>query len=103
MICSTNLDISRLRRVFAVLFFKPEYKKSFLKLFITQQSLFGEDFDKLSEKIVKEQSIKFAKIYLVSKLDITNIVKQTYQNDGSFRVPPFLPNYNSTRGQGRGW
>ena len=54
MLCSTNLDISRLRRVFTAPLFKPEYIKSFLKLPITQQSLFGEDFYKLSEKVVKE-------------------------------------------------
>ena len=41
MHCITNLDISRLLRVFAPPFFKPKYKKSFLKLPITQQSLFG--------------------------------------------------------------
>ena len=55
MLCSTNLDIIRLRRVFAAQFFKPDYK-SFLKLPITQQPLFVEVFDKLSEKIIKEQS-----------------------------------------------
>ena len=56
MLCSTNLDISRLRRVFAAPFFKPDYKKSFLKLPITQQYLCCDDFDTVSEKVVKEQS-----------------------------------------------
>ena len=39
MLCSTNLDISILRRVFATPFFKPEYKKSFLKLSLSTISL----------------------------------------------------------------
>ena len=55
MLCSTNLDMSRLHRVCAAPFFKREYKKSFLKLPITQQFLFGKDFYKWSEKVVKEQ------------------------------------------------
>ena len=56
MLCSINVDISRLRRVFVASFFKREYRKSFLKLPITEQSLFAKDFDNLSEKVVKGQS-----------------------------------------------
>ena len=55
MLCSTNVDINRLYRVFAAPFFKPEYKNSFLKLAIIQKSSFGEDFYELSEEVIKEQ------------------------------------------------
>ena len=35
MLCSTNLDIITLYRVFAAPFFKPEYEKSLVPLFAT--------------------------------------------------------------------
>ena len=56
MLRFTNLNLSRLHRVFIVLFFKPEYKISFLKLHIIHQSLSGAEFEKSLENVIKEQS-----------------------------------------------
>ena len=95
MLCSTNLDISRLHRVFATPFFKLEYKKYFLKLPITQQSLFGEDFDKLSEKVIKEQS----SINKVLK-NTSSFQTRLYQSSRTFQQKQ--TNYNAARGRGKG-
>ena len=63
----TIYDIGRLRRVSAAPFLKHEYKKSYQKLLVIQLSLFGEDFDNLSEKV-----LKFSWLHLVSNLDLIN-------------------------------
>ena len=55
MICSANLDFNRFRRLLADPHLKQEFRKPLLKFPITHSSLFGEeDFDKSSEKVIKE-------------------------------------------------
>ena len=56
MLASTNLDLNRFRRILAAPHLKNEYKPSFLKLPITHSSLFGEDFEKSSDKVVREHN-----------------------------------------------
>ena len=38
----------------AVPYFKNEYKSAFLKLPVSRSSLFGDDFEKSSDKVIKE-------------------------------------------------
>lgn len=56
LICSSNLNLNRLRRTTVAPYLKPEYKSSILSLPVTHNNLFGSDFEKTTEAVVKEHS-----------------------------------------------
>ena len=56
LICSANLEFSRFRRILSSQYLKFQYKKSFLKLPVKHDNLFGEDFEKSSKRVIEEHS-----------------------------------------------
>ena len=99
MLTSVNLDLNRFRRILAAPHLKHEYKSSFLKLPVTHSSLFGEDFEKSSDKVIKEHNAISKVIKPKPKKFFSN---QSQSNQPPFRAnPPRGGNFRSQRG-GRG-
>ena len=75
--------------------FKPEYKKSFLKLPIT--SLL-RTFIKYQKKASQNNNllIKFSRIHLVSRLDFANLVDLSHKNKPPKCLVPLRPSFLQT-------
>ena len=56
LICSSNLQLSRFRRAMASHTLNTDIRKSVLSLPVTHKSLFGQDFQKSVEEIIKVQA-----------------------------------------------
>ena len=57
LICSSNLLLNRYRRASVSYHLKPDLRKQVLALPVKHDSLFGGDFDKSADIIVKEQAV----------------------------------------------
>ena len=78
LMCSSNLQLNRLRRNMTAFHLKPEYGRSLVNTKVTHNSLIGEepDFLKTAESLVKEQTV-------VDKI----IKKKSVQNRLNFYGP----------------
>ena len=85
MVCSTNQDISRLRTVFE---YKPEYKTVCPNSPSLARTLIN-CYKKPSKS--KHLSIKFSRIHLVLKLDLTNLVDLSHRNKPPNTMVSFVP------------
>ena len=56
LICSANLNLNRFRRFTIAYHLKPELKKQILSIPVQHDSFFGDDFAKVSDSIIKEQT-----------------------------------------------
>ena len=57
LLCSSNLLLNRYRRASVSYHLKPDLRKQVLALPVKHNSLFGGDFDKTADNIVKEQAV----------------------------------------------
>ena len=88
LLCVSNLEMNRFRRLLSAPYLKPELKSSFLKLPVTQGSLFGEDFDKSSDKVLKEYS------------SISKVLKPKVSKYGKPNYPQRNQPFRGSRGRG---
>ena len=56
LICSSNLDLNRYRRATIAPHIKTDLRKQMLALPVSHNSLFGEDFSKTTDNLIKENS-----------------------------------------------
>ena len=56
LLCSANLQLSRLRRATCAPYIKKDLKKQLLSTPVTHSCLFGDSFEKTSESVIKESS-----------------------------------------------
>ena len=54
LICSSNLDLNKFRRVMVARHLRPQLRKQILNLPVTHDSCFGEDFSKATETIINK-------------------------------------------------
>ena len=114
LICSSNLDLNKFRRVMVARHLQPHLRKQILKLPVTHNSCFGEDFSKATDNIIKEQSAIEKVIYKkpaylrlsysAKRLGNSNF-KQSFRGKGgrgSSRGGSSRGSYLKTRGRGRG-
>ena len=94
LLCSSNLDLNRFRRALSAPHLKPELKSAFMRLPVTQCSLFGEDFEKSSKKVVKE----------VAATNNVMKPKTSYKNSRGKNFPVYQQPFRASRGYrgGRG-
>ena len=90
LICSSNLQLNRFRRATIAPHLKPELRKQVLSLPVTHNSFFGEDFNKATDNLIKEQSaldkiiIKKPITKRLSYNKTNNANAQGYQNNKQF-------------------
>ena len=56
LICHSNLSLNRYRRSTVIPYIKKELRKQMLSLPVTHNALFGEDFEKSTDSVLKEHS-----------------------------------------------
>ena len=112
LITSTNLNLNRFRRSIIAPRLKPELRKQVLALPVTHDSFLGEDFNKATDGLIKEQAAIDKVLYkkqtpktpFKSSSNRQNFNKNgqgtlQFSTDRSFRGARGKP---STRGRGRG-
>lgn len=92
LVCTANLQFNRFRRVIASNHIKRDLRSSFLKLPILHTSLFGEDFDKSADTVMKEQS-DTAKVLASTPSTSRFPSKPSYPSAPRPQVPNFRPPY----------
>ena len=125
LICSSNLQLNRFRRSMVSPFLKKDLRKSLLSHPVTHDNLFGQDFDKCTDKAIKEQSatqkILHTKSYNHASQPSTSSVQKPKAETSSkypskfrnvttynYKNPNYEPinqghqSFRSTRGRGRG-
>ena len=97
LLCSTNLHLNIFRRTSIAPHLKPEIRKQILSLPVTHNSFFGEDFNKATDELIKEQS-SLDKI--INKKPVTQRLSKPTNLDQKkfFRAP--RGGKNSQRGRG---
>lgn len=89
MICTSNLQLSRLRRASIAKFVKPEVKHALFSQPVSHLHLFGTDFDSSAELAVKNLS-SFQKVIMTPKKKFNNVPST------SFAAPPPTPSSSRT-------
>ena len=118
-ICSANLNLNKYRRMIVAPYMKKDLKKQLLDMPVKHDSIFGNDFEKTTDQIVKEQSA----LNRILAYKSSPFERLTYNNNRNFPQPysaqkgkkPFNKNQNfkpfrgskgnrsqSYRGRGRG-
>ena len=98
LLCSSNLLLNRYRRASVSYHLKPDLRKQVLSLPVKHDSLFGGDFDKTADNIVKEQSV-LSKVMQPKKQPIQQRLGSKPQGQAR---PPFLQNSRKNfRGKGK--
>ena len=105
LICSSNLSLNRFRRLTLAPHLKPELRKQLLSLPIKHNSLFGEDFGKVTDSLIKDNStiekiINKKKTFKANNKSRFSSNSKPYENDRN----QFFQgkSRNSFRGRGRG-
>ena len=103
LICSSNLQLNRFRRATIAPYLKPELRKQVLALPVTHDSFFGNDFSKVTDDLIKEQS-SLDKI--IVKKPVSQRISQKPQHDNRkqfFRGQRGGKFYSGGRGSNRGY
>lgn len=105
LICSSNLHLNRLRRATIAPHLKPDIKKNLMSLPVKHDSFFGEDFNKTTDSLLKEQAA-IEKVLATKpkpqKSSYKNYKSSSYSStSGGFGTNQrFFRGYASTRGRG---
>ena len=109
MICSSNLVLNKYRRAVVAPFLKKDIKKQLMDLPVKHDSIFGTDFDKTTESIVKEQAALNKVIANKSAFDRISYRRGTsrgfsYSKLKAQQAPKTFSNssFRGRRGQSRG-
>ena len=109
MICSSNLVLNKYRRAVVAPFLKKDIKKQLMDLPVKHDSIFGSDFDKTTESIVKEQAALNKVIANKSAFERINYRRGTtrgfnYAKPKVQQAPKTFSNssFRGRRGQNRG-
>ena len=79
LLSSANLSLNRFRRTTLAPHLKPEMRKQILSLPVKHNSMFGEDFNKTTDNLIKDQAV-IDKIVNKSKNNFKNF-KNKYKNN----------------------
>ena len=88
LICSSNLDLNKFRRVMVARHLQPQLRKQVLNLPVTHNTCFGDDFSKATDNIIKEQAA------------IDKIIKKPAYQRLSFNTKKFTNFKQPFRGRG---
>ena len=99
LICNSNLSLNRLRRCMLAPHLKADLRKSLLAIPVKHNSFFGDDFGKITDGLIKENS-SIEKILVKKTQKSSNPSKGKYSN--------WVPrNFNNSkqpfRGRGKGY
>ena len=88
LICSSNLDLNKFRRVMVARHLQPQLRKQVLNLPVTHNTCFGDDFSKATDNIIKEQAA------------IDKVIKKPAYQRLSFNTKKFTNFKQPFRGRG---
>ena len=86
LICHSNLSLNRYRRSTVIPYIKKDIRKQMLNLPVSHSALFGEDFEKSTDSVLKEHSA-LSKVFIQKRPIQQRLGKQPLNQSGGLEAP----------------